>query len=56
MLERREEHTKWNFDQLKEHIKAGEEELRQNMDLLADKVQQVCTSEGRREVDKEAGW
>ena len=56
VLERRDEHTKWNFDQLKEHIRAGEEELQRNMDLLADKVQQVCTSEGRREVDKEAGW
>ena len=54
VLERRDEHTKWNFDHLKEHIRAGEEELQRNMDLLADKVQQVCTSEGRREVDKEA--
>ena len=55
-LERRDQHTKSNFDQLKEHIRAGEEKLQLNMDLLADRVQQVCTSEGRREVDKEAGW
>ena len=54
VLGRRDEHTKWNCDQLKEHIRAGEQEVRRNMDLLADKVQQVCTSEGRREVDKEA--
>ena len=56
VLERRDEHTKWNFDQLRENIRAGEEKLHRNMDLLEDKVQQVCTSEGRREVDEEAGW
>ena len=27
VLERRDEHTKWNFDQLKEHIRAREEKL-----------------------------
>ena len=56
VLERRDEHTKQKFDQTKEHIGAGEKQLQQNMDLLADKVQQVCTAEGRRDVDTEAGW
>ena len=56
MPERRDEHAKQDFDQLKEHIRAGEEELQRHMDLLADKVQRVCTADGRRDVDKDAGW
>ena len=44
MLVRRDEHTWQNSDQLKEHIRAGEEELQRNMHLVA--VQQVCTAEG----------
>ena len=56
MLEWRDEHAKQSFDRLKEHIRAGEEELQRNMELLADKVQQVCTAEGYRDADEDAGW